>query len=84
MKSSRQPTPRANAARRLLEIASSMEPDTQGRIFVERLSAIFLNEGGDTYDYRAGVARLTRDGLIEMHETGTFFRFTEKGAETFE
>ena len=42
-----------------------------------------LREGGEAYEYRAGIALLKRDGLIDMHDSGTFFRFTEKGAQRF-
>jgi hypothetical protein len=65
-----------DAAKRLLEIANCIDaPD--GRIYVERVNAVFLNEGGDAYEYRAGIALLKRDGLIDMHDSGTFFRFTD-------
>jgi len=70
-------------ANRLLEIATMVETDPEGRIFVERVNAVFLNEGGEAYDYRSGIALLKRDGLIDMHDSGTFFRFTEKGAQRF-
>ena len=70
-------------ANRLIEIATMVETDPEGRIFVERVNAVFLNEGGEAYDYRSGIAPLKRDGLIDMHDSGTFFRFTEKGAQRF-
>ena len=70
-------------ANRLLEIATMVETDPEGRIFVERVNAVFLNEGGEAYDYRSGIALLKRDRLIDMHDSGTFFRFTEKGAQRF-
>lgn len=70
-------------ANRLIEIATMVETDPEGRIFVERVNAVFLNEGGEAYDYRSGIALLKRDGLIDMHDSGTFFRFTEKGAQRF-
>ena len=66
------------AARRLLDIACAVGPDAQGRIFVERVSAVFLNEGGDAYAYRTGLALLLRDCFIEMHDSGTFFRLTAR------
>jgi len=43
----------------------------------------FLREGGSPDEYRAGIARLRADGLIEMHASGTFYKFTAKGAERF-
>lgn len=70
----------ATAAHRVLDIANAIGPDAQGRIFVERITAVFLNGGGEAYEYRAGMARLKRDGLIDMHESGTFFRLVGVGA----
>jgi hypothetical protein len=72
-----------DAAKRLLEIASMVETSPDGRIFVERVNAVFLNEGGQAYEYRVGIELLERDGLINMHDTGTYFRLTEKGAQRF-
>jgi hypothetical protein len=57
-----------------------VETSPEGRIFVERVNAVFLNEGGEAYAYRVGIELLKRDGLIELHDTGTYFRFTEKSA----
>jgi hypothetical protein len=71
------PKPDATASR-LLEIADSVGPDPQGRIFVERVSAVFLNEGGEAHAYRTGLALLQRDGFIDMHDSGTFFRLTAR------
>jgi hypothetical protein len=71
------------AANHLLEIANMVETGPDGRIYVERINAVFLNEGGEPYEYRAGIALLERDGLIDMHDSGTFFRFTEQGAQRF-
>ena len=73
----------ANAARRLLEIANGIETGEDGRIYVEKVNIVFLREGGWPDEYRAGIDKLKADGLIDMHESGTFFRFTEKGAQRF-
>jgi hypothetical protein len=72
-----------DAAKRLLEIARMVETSPKSRIFVERVNAVFLNEGGEAYAYRAGIDLLKRDRLIDMHDTGTYFRLTEKGAQWF-
>lgn len=48
-----------------------------------QVNIIFLREGGNPDDYRAGIERLKADGMIDMHPSGTFFRFTEKGAQRF-
>ena len=71
------------AAQRLLEIASTVETASEGRIYVELVNAAFLREGGNADDYRAGVERLNADGLIDVHPSGAFFTFTAKGAQRF-
>jgi hypothetical protein len=73
----------ANAARRLLEIANGVETGEDGRIYVEKVNAAFLREGGWPDEYRAGIDKLKADGLIDMHDSGAFFRFTDKGAQRF-
>lgn len=72
----------ANAARRLLEIANGVEAE-EGRIYVEKVNLPFLREGGSPSEYRAGIDKLKSDGLIKMHDSGAFFRFTDKGAQQF-
>jgi hypothetical protein len=73
----------ANAARRLLEIANGIENGEDGRIYVEKVNMTFLREGGWPDEYRAGIEKLKADGLIEMHDSRAFFRFTDKGAQRF-
>jgi hypothetical protein len=70
------------AAPRLLEIASTTDSD-QGKIDVGQVNIVFLREGGSPDEYRAGIARLKADGLIELHASGTYFTFTDKGAQQF-
>jgi hypothetical protein len=45
------------AARRLVEIANSVEPAQDGRIYIERVNAPFLAAGGSGDDFRAGIER---------------------------
>ena len=72
----------ANAAKRLLEIANAMEAP-HGFIEVGQLNRTFLNEGGSSDEYRAGIAKLKADGLIDMHPSGARLTFTDKGAQRF-
>jgi hypothetical protein len=83
MKSLNQYALPANAAKRLLAIASATETKSDGRIYVEAVNIVFLREGESPAEYRAGIDRLKADGLISVHVSGTFFRFTEKGALRF-
>ena len=41
----------------------------------------FLREGGRPDDYRAGIEWLKAEAMIDMHPSGTYFTFTEKGAQ---
>ncbi len=70
------------AARRLLEIANGAEAD-QSKVDVGQVNIVFLREGGSPDEYRAGIERLKADGLIELHASGTYFTFTDKGAQRF-
>ena len=54
-----------------------------GGIDVGQVNIVFLREGGKPDDYRAGIKWLKADGMIDMHPSGTVFRFTEKGAQRF-
>ena len=72
------------AARKLIEIASGAEAVQDGRIHVEKVNVPFLYEIKGTPDqYRAGIALAIERGWIVMHESGTFFRFTQAGADMF-
>ena len=68
------------AARKLIEIAYSIEPVQDGRIHIEKINWPFLHDlRGSPAEYRAGLDR----GWLSMHESGTFVRFTQTGAELF-
>jgi len=72
MKSLSQHALPANAAKRLLEIASSIDASYDGRVYVEKVNLAFLREGGLPDEYRAGIDRLKADGLIDLHPSGPF------------
>ena len=55
----------------------------QGKVDVGQVNIVFLREGGSPDEYRAGIERLKADGLIELHASGTYFTFTDKGAQRF-
>ena len=82
-----EPRPYADAekaARRIVEIASTVEPAQDGRIFVELINGPFLfKDKGSPAEYGAGVALAIERGWLTMHESGTFVRFTAAGAELF-
>jgi hypothetical protein len=72
------------AARRILEIANSVEAIQDGRIHVEKINEPFLfRDGGSPTEYAAGMKLAIDRGWLVMHESGTFVRFTPAGAELF-
>ena len=62
---------------------NGVDASEDGRFYVEKVNAAFLREGGWPDEYRAGIDKLKADGLIDMHDSGAFFRFTDKGARRF-
>ena len=72
------------AARKLLEIASTIEPVQDGRIYIELQNAPFLfNEGGSPAEYKAGLELAVARGWPSKHESGTYVKFTPAGADLF-
>jgi hypothetical protein len=72
------------AARKLLEIANSTEAVQDGRIHIEKLNGSFLfKEGGSPAEYKAGLELAIVRGWLWLHESGTFVKFTQAGAELF-
>jgi hypothetical protein len=82
-----QPRPYADpdaAARKLVEIANGLEPYMDGRLLVERINGAFLYEHkGSPAEYGAGIKRGIDRGWLVMHESGTYLRFTQAGADLF-
>ena len=82
-----QPRPYADpeaAARKLIEIANSLEPYMDGRLLVERINGPFLYEHkGSPAEYGAGIKQAIENGWLVMHESGTYLRFTQAGADLF-
>ena len=71
------------AARKLVEIANTVEAVQDGRIYIELINGPFLKEGGTPDQYRAALARAIKLGWLSLHENGTYVRFTPAGAELF-
>jgi hypothetical protein len=72
------------AARRLMELAHVVEPVQDGRIHIEKINAPFLyKERGTPTEYKAGLDLAVGRGWLVLHESGTFVRFTQAGAELF-
>jgi len=72
------------AARRLLEIANAVEAVQDGRIPIEKINAPFLfRERATPAEYGAGLKLAIERGWLVMHESGTFVRFAQAGADLF-
>jgi hypothetical protein len=71
------------AARKLVEIANSAEVVQDGRIHIELISDAFLNAGGTSAEYRAGIEHAIAKGWLWRHESGSYVKFTPAGAELF-
>ena len=72
------------AARKLIEIANGVEAVQDGRIYIEKINGPFLFQLKGTPDqYRAAIEHAIERGWIVMHESGTFIRFTQTGADLF-
>ncbi|MEH2569869.1 hypothetical protein [Bradyrhizobium sp. AZCC 2289] len=71
------------AARKLMELANVFEPVQDGRIHIEKINLPFLREGGSPAEYKAGLDLAIAKGWLWLHESGTFVRFTQAGAELF-
>jgi hypothetical protein len=71
------------AARKLMEIANTIEPVQDGRMHIEKVNLPFLRDGGSPAEYGAGLKRAIELGWLWMHESGTYVKFTPAGAELF-
>jgi hypothetical protein len=72
------------AMKKILEIASTVEPVQDGRIHIEKINGPFLFEhGGKPAEYGDGLKLAIERGLLWKHESGTYVRFTQLGSEMF-
>jgi hypothetical protein len=72
------------AARKIIELAHAFEPIQDGRIYIEKINGPMLFELKATpAEYKAGLNRAIEHGWLVLHESGTFVRFTQAGADLF-
>jgi hypothetical protein len=72
------------AARKLIEIANSVEAAQDGRIFIELVNWPFLYEHkGSPAEYKAGLDLAIERGWLVLHGSRTYVKFTQAGAELF-
>jgi hypothetical protein len=61
-----------------------VEAVQDGRIFIELINGPFLREhGGSAPEYKAGLEVAIARGWLVLHESGTYVKFTQPGAELF-
>ena len=72
------------AARKLLEIANTVEAEQDGRIHIEKINAPFLfRKCATPAEYSAGLKMSIERGWLVRHESGTYVKFTLSGADLF-
>ena len=72
------------AARKLVEIANSIEAPQDGRIHIEKINGPMLFQLKATpAEYKAGLDRAIANGWLVLHESGTFVKSTQTGADLF-
>ena len=72
------------AARKLIEIANGVEAVQEGRIHIEKVNGPFLFQVKGTPDqYLAGLKHAIERDWIILHESGTYLKFTQAGADLF-
>src|SRR4051812_46542559 len=69
------------AARKLLEIANATEAPRGGCIHIEQVNRMFLRDGGTPAEY--GLQLAIARGWLWKHESGSYVKFTQLGAELF-
>jgi hypothetical protein len=72
------------AARKIIELANEFEPVQDGRIYIEKINGPMLFQLKATpAEYKAGLDRAIINGWLELHESGTYVKFTQAGADLF-
>jgi hypothetical protein len=72
------------AARKLIEIANSVEAIQDSQIYIELINGPMLFElKAKPAEYKAGLDYAIAKGWLELDRSGTFVKFTQAGAEMF-
>lgn len=68
------------AARKLVELAKSIEAVQDGRIYIERINAPFLfTHKASGPEFGAGLRFAIEKGWLDLHESGIFVRLLRRG-----
>ena len=72
------------AACKLLELANAAEAVQDGRVPIEEINALFLfREHATPAEYSAGLKLAIERGWLVLHDSGTYVKFTQAGADLF-
>ena len=72
------------AARKIIELANAFETVQDGRIYIEKINGPMLFQlKASPAEYKAGLDRAIEKSWLVLHESGTFVRFTQAGADLF-
>jgi hypothetical protein len=72
------------AARKILEIANATPAPQEGRIHIEKINGPMLYEHkASPAEYGTGLKLAIERGWLWLHESGTYVKFTQVGAELF-
>ena len=71
------------AARKLVEIANAVEVAQDGRVQSRINGPMLFQLKATPAEYKAGLDRALANGRLVLHESGTFERFTQAGADLF-
>jgi hypothetical protein len=67
-----------------MEHARAFEPVQDGRIYIEKINGPFLFEDkGTPGEYRAGLRYAKDQKWLEVHESGTYVKILQTGADLF-
>ena len=64
-------------------VSGAAEVIQDRRIYIELINTQFLKAGGSPDQFRAAVDRAIAKDWLERHESGTYVKFTQAGADRF-
>ena len=72
------------AMRKILELANAFTPVQDGRVYIEAINGpMIFSRRRPPSEYKAGLDLAIARGLLWLHESGTYVKFTQAGAELF-
>jgi hypothetical protein len=70
-------------ARKLVELATAIEPVQDDRIHIEKINAPFLYKlNGSGLQFGAGIKNAVEQAWLELHESGTYVRLINADGKT--